>query len=79
MQELRQILRKLARTPSFTVIAVLTLAVGIGANSAIYSLLDATLLRPLPYPESERLVAVWETVERDMEERRVGKDAVEGA
>lgn len=52
-------LRTLLRRPRFTVPAILTLAVGLGAATAVFTLLDVTLLRPLPYPESERLVGFW--------------------
>jgi putative ABC transport system permease protein len=53
-------IRQLRRAPAFTFVAAITLALGIGANSAIFALVDATLLRPLPFPDPERLVMVWE-------------------
>jgi putative ABC transport system permease protein len=53
-------LRVLARTPGFTLTVVLTLALGIGLNSAVFSAIDAILVRPLPYPEPDRLVRVME-------------------
>src|SRR5688572_4619210 len=58
--DVRFAIRQLRRAPGFTLVAALTLALGIGANSAIFALADATLLRPFPFPESDRLVMVWE-------------------
>jgi len=52
-------LRQLKASPAFTAVAAITLALGIGANSAIFALADATLIRPLPYPQPERLVMIW--------------------
>jgi predicted permease len=62
VNDLRYGLRLLRRNPTFALVAVVTLAIGIGANTAIFSVVDAVLIRPLPYPDSERLAMLWEDV-----------------
>src|SRR5260370_31260056 len=61
LHETRLAARTLRRSSGFTIAAVATLALGIGANTAIFSLINTTLLQPLPYPDAERIVQLWMT------------------
>jgi putative ABC transport system permease protein len=60
-RHLRQVCRRLLRAPLFTIVAMITLAAGVGGNTVIFSVVEGVLLRPLPYPESDRLIGVWIT------------------
>lgn len=60
MNNLRYAVRLLLKSPAFALVAILTLALGVGVNSAIFSVVDAVMLQPLPYPEPDRLVSLWE-------------------
>ncbi len=64
LTDLRHSLKSLFRSPGFAATAILTLALGIGANTAIFSVADAVLFRPLPYPESNRIVMVWDQLQK---------------
>ncbi|MGB7173396.1 MAG: ABC transporter permease, partial [Candidatus Acidiferrales bacterium] len=59
--QLKQVFRRLGRAPMFTFITLLMLAAGVGANTAVFSVLEGVLLKPLPYPHPEQLVGVWHT------------------
>src|ERR1700734_452815 len=59
MDQLRQVLRRLGRAPLFTAVTLITLAVGVGANTVIFSVVEGVLLKPLPYPDAEQLIGVW--------------------
>ena len=69
-QDLRYAVRMLAHNKAFAAVAILTLALGIGANTAIFSVVNAVVLRPLPYPDASRLVVLWGNVKRARVERR---------
>src|SRR5580698_1888662 len=60
LQDLRFGFRSLRRSPGFATIALLTIAIGIGANAAIFSFIDSVVLKPLPYPEPERIIRLYE-------------------
>src|SRR5947199_4833173 len=65
MNDIRFALRQIRESPGFTLVAVLTLALGIGANTAIFSVVEGALLRPLPFPHAERLVRIYEALDEN--------------
>ena len=78
-QDVRYALRTFARSPGFTAVAVATLALGIGANTAIFSLFYAVVLKPLPFREPSRLIAVWDTYRPQIDRAGVSPAEIEAA
>src|SRR5450631_667489 len=64
VSEIRQVVRRLMRSPMFTVVTLLTIAIGVGANSAVFSVVNGILLKPLPYHDPGALISVWQTAPR---------------
>ena len=65
MNDLRQAIKSLGRTPGFSLIAILTLGLGIGANTSMFSILNGYMLRPAPYPERDRLERIYRATRQD--------------
>src|SRR5918992_4470097 len=70
VSDTRHALRSLAKNRGFAVVALLTIALGVGANTAVFSVVNAVLLQPLPFQDAERLVEIYETARRATVERR---------
>jgi putative ABC transport system permease protein len=77
--ELRYAVRLLIKSPGFSLIAIVTLALGIGANTAIFTVVEGTLLRPLPFPQAERLVKIYEAPSDEVGARAATRNLVTGA
>lgn len=71
LQDLRFGMRQLGKNPGFTVVAALTIALGVAANTVIFTVMNATVLRRLPLPQADRLVSVWETFSKDPNDRNI--------
>jgi len=70
VEDVNYALRRFRKEPGYAAVAIMTIAIGIGANTAIFSVLDAVILRPLPFPEPERLVQIWQTNPEYVAERK---------
>ena len=74
--DVRHILRRISRTPGFTAVVVLTLSIGVGASTAVFSLVKTVLIDPLPYPDAGRLVRIVETIPPDETPQAVAEERV---
>lgn len=69
LQNIRYSARTLFKNPGFTAVVIITLALGSGANTALFNIVNSVILRPLPLSESDRLIAIWEKVPNEMQSR----------